>query len=309
MNRLAPINQLPPETFALTATFFVKQRDLINATAVCQQWRTILLSFPRLWYNPGGSLSELEAYLERSKSIPIEVNLSSPHLFASITPHTSRLVALTMCVDDSSDFTWITIHLRPFIPTLRSLEIVTRNPLLRTLEPRSGLRDGLFFHLKKLSLSGTSSCCAFEPFPHITELFLCTSAYATDSTIILLNALGQLPGLEKVHATFHNRWNTEIGLANVVTLPCVQEMCLSAVDVNTPPNPLAVPPILRFLKLPKLTSLTLRQSPSPAIWDLSTIPTTVKHVQTWTVRPRLPYSTSYIVSTTSLLYPQLHPSL
>jgi hypothetical protein len=35
----------------------------------------------------------------------------------------------------------------------------------------------------------------------------------------------------------------------------------------------------------------------------------VKHVQTWTVRPRLPYSTPYIVSTTFLLYPQLHPSL
>jgi hypothetical protein len=95
-NCFAPINQLPPETLALTATFFVKQRDLISATAVCRQWRTILLSFPRLWHNPGGSSSELEAYFERSKSIPIEVNLSSPHLVASITPHTSRLVTLTL---------------------------------------------------------------------------------------------------------------------------------------------------------------------------------------------------------------------
>jgi hypothetical protein len=110
-NRLAPINQLPPETLALTATFLVKQRDLINATTVCQQWRTTLLSFPRLWHKAGGSASELEAYLERSGSVPIKVNLSSPHLFASITSHTSRLVALTMCVDDSSDFDRIATHL------------------------------------------------------------------------------------------------------------------------------------------------------------------------------------------------------
>jgi hypothetical protein len=273
-NRLAPINQLPPETLALTATFLVKQRDLINATTVCQQWRTTLLSFPRLWHKAGGSASELEAYLERSGSVPIKVNLSSPHLFASITSHTSRLVALTMCVDDSSDFDRIATHLCHSVPTLRSLEIITRNPILRTLELRFGLRDSVFLHLKKLSLNGISSFRAFHPFPHITELFLCTSAYAPDSTITLLNTLGQLPGLEKVYATFHNSWDTEIGSDSMVTLPRVQEMCLSAVDVNVPTNLLAVPPILRFLKLPKVTSLTVRQSPSLVVWGLGTLPVT-----------------------------------
>jgi hypothetical protein len=271
-NRFAPINQLPPETLALTATFFVKQRDLINATAVCKQWRTTLLSFPRLWHNPGGSSLELEAYLERSKSIPIEVNLSSSQLIVSITPHTSRLTALTMWVDDSPDFYHITTHLQNPIPTLQSLGILTRNPLLRTLELPPGLRDGLFLHLKKLSLNGISSFRAFHPFPHITELFLGTNEYAQNSTTTLLNVFGRLPGLEKVYVTFHNSWNTDIDLPTVVTLPCVQEMCLSAINMNRPTDSLAVPPILQFLELPKATSLTIRQSSSPNSWDLPTLP-------------------------------------
>ena len=165
-NRLAPINRLPPETLALAATFLAKQRYLINATAVCQKWRTTLLSFPQLWHNAGGSSSELEAYLERSKSVPIEVNLCSPRLAVSITPHTFRLVVLAMWVNGSSDFNQIVTHLRYPVPTLQSLEILTNKRQLHTLELPSGLRDGLFLHLKKLSLNGISSFRGFERFPY-----------------------------------------------------------------------------------------------------------------------------------------------
>ena len=45
-NGLAPINRIPPETLAHIATFFVKERYLVNATAVCQHWRETLLYFP-----------------------------------------------------------------------------------------------------------------------------------------------------------------------------------------------------------------------------------------------------------------------
>jgi hypothetical protein len=273
-NRLTPINKFPPETLALTATFLVKQRDLVNATAVCQQWRTILVSFPRLWQNPGGSSSELEAYLERSKSVPIEVNLSSPQLVISITPHTSRLVTLTLLVNDSTDFGRIATHLHYPIPTLRSLEILTRNRQLRTLELPSGLRDGLFQHLKKLDLKGISSFRGFQTFPNITELFLRTNPFLKNPTVALLNALGQLPGLEKVYIAFHCGWYTEIDSSSVVTLPCVREMCLYAPDMNTPMKLEAVPPILQFLKLPKVTSLTVQQLTSPFPWGFSTLPVT-----------------------------------
>ena len=141
-NSLAPINRTPPETLSHTATFLVKERDLTDATAVCRHWRTILLSFPRLWSNASGSLSELEAYLERSESVPIEVNLSSPHLVPFIVPHTFRLVALTICANDSSCVNQIAENLHRPIPTLRSIEIRKRHHLC-TLELPSGLCEGL----------------------------------------------------------------------------------------------------------------------------------------------------------------------
>jgi len=249
-NRLAPVNQIPPEILALTATFLGTERDLINATAVCQQWRSVLLSFPRLWCNAGGSSSKLEAYLERSKSVPLEVTLSSPQLVVSIIPHTSRLVALTVCVDNPLSFNRIAEHIRDPIPTLRSLEIRTENYPLPILGLPSGLREGLFRHLR--SLSSDVVFRGPQTFPHITELFLCTSGSSYD----VLNTLEQLPGLVKVSLVFHISHYTDPRSPNIVTLPCVQEihLCPFTVDRRAP----AILPILRFLTLPKATSITLQ---------------------------------------------------
>jgi len=180
-NCFAPVNQILPETLALTAAFLATERDLlINVAAVCQQWWTALLSFPRLWHNAGGSSPELEAYLERSKSVPLEVTLSFPQLVASIIPNdTSRLVALTVSVGYSSSFNQIAERLCDPIPTLRSLEIRTENRKLCVLELSPGLREGLFRHLKSLSLNAISSLRGSQTFPHITELSLCTSGFIT----------------------------------------------------------------------------------------------------------------------------------
>ena len=271
-NSLTPINRIPPETLSHTATFLVRERDLIDATAVCRHWRTILLSFPRLWRNAGGSFSELEAYLERSKSVPIEVDLSSPHLAPFIIPHTFRLVALTICVKDSSCVNQIAEHLRGPIPTLRSLDIRTRR-YIRTLELPSGLCEGLFRYLKRLSLSGISSFSGPQTFPHITELFLRTVCLSHRPAVALLKALEQLPGLVKVSVIFQNNWYIEIRSPDIVTLPCVQEMDLSASIVEESISTAAIPPLLRFLKLPKATSITI-PSPYHAKPDLPILPVT-----------------------------------
>jgi hypothetical protein len=255
-NRLAPVNQIPPETLALTATFLATERDLINATAVCQQWRTALLSFPRLWHNAGGSSSELEAYLERSKSVPLEVALSSPHLVVQITPHTSRLVALTICVtDDSLDLDQITEYLRDPIPTLQSLEIRTR---LHTLELPSGLCEGLFRHLKSLSLDAIPLFPGPQTFPHITELYLSTTGSYYRSTASLLDALEQLPGLVKVSAVFRASSYSEPYSRKIVTLPHVQEIHLRSIAVDGLEESAAILPILQSLELPKATSIIVQ---------------------------------------------------
>ena len=260
-NCLAPVNKIPPETLALTAAFLATERDLINATAVCQQWRTVLLSFPRLWRNAGGSSSELEAYLERSGSVPLEVTLSSPQLVVSIIPHTSRLVALTVCVDSPPRFDQIAEHLCDPIPTLRSLEIRAENRQLHhTLELPSGLREGLFRHLKNLSLNAISSLHGPQTFPHITELFLCTNMSSYRPPADFLITLERLPGLVKISVVFQASWYDNTHSPNTVALPCVQEMHLRSYTINK--RIAAIPPILQFLELPKATSITLQPASS-----------------------------------------------
>ena len=125
-----------------------------------------------------------------------------------------------------------------------------------------------------MCLNGISSFRGLRTFPHITELLLYTNAYLNTTTITLLNALGQLPGLEKVYITFHDVWDTGVDPIGVTTLLCVQEIRLSAFHVRVPMSPVAVPPILQFLKLPKATSLTVQQLGSLLPWNLSILPVT-----------------------------------
>ena len=143
---------------------------------------------------------------------------------------------------------------------LRSLEIRTTNHQLHALELPPGLREGLFSNLRKLSLNGVSSFHGPQTFPHITELLLHTSPPSHRSAAALLETLGQLPGLVKVSLVFRDNWYTEIHSPNIVTLPCVQEMVLSTSATNILASVTFISPMLRFLKLPKATSITLDSS-------------------------------------------------
>ncbi|KAF9782899.1 hypothetical protein BJ322DRAFT_1073202 [Thelephora terrestris] len=261
-NRFAPINRIPPETFALAATFLTKQRDVLNATAVCQQWRTTLLTFPHVWRKAGGDSSELEAYLERSKSIPIEVDLISTELVTSIVPHAFRLVHLTVSIIIPGGLKQVAEHLCEPIPTLRSLKFLTKNPQLFEISLPLGLSEGIFRHLQTLHLHGILSLYGSPSFPHITELFMCTG----DSTYIpirrLLSTLGQLPGLVKVSLLFQANWYTDVPSAQIVTLSRVEEISLLTPDISGPLSGGAISPILQVLELPKATVVSLR-SPFP----------------------------------------------
>jgi hypothetical protein len=272
-NCFTRINRIPPETLALAAIFLPKQRDVINATAVCQRWRSTLLSFPRVWRNVGGSLSELEAHLERSKSVPIAVDLSSPQMVSSITLHTFRLEDLTMSVDDSLGFEHIIEHLCDPIPTLRSLKILATSPQLETLQLPPGLSEALFHHLKSLHLFGISSFRGSQPFPHITELSLCTGPSPHRPVTNLLDTFRQLPGLVKVYILFLTDWYDDIPTVNIITLPCLQEICLATIDIIGPAVGGIIPPILQFLELPKATSVVV-QSPFPPSPDIAILPDT-----------------------------------
>ena len=270
-NFFVPINKLPTEIVVHVATFFAKERDLVNATAVCQHWRTILLSSPQLWCNAGGSSSEIQAYMERSGSMPIIVDLFSPELAELIAPHTSRLIGLTMRAHSTSSLDQVARHLRRPIPTLQSFRISTDTPGLHKVGSASDVRDAFsvnrvdfgsdvrdafFVHSKKLDLEGITSFFirpmvsnTSKAFPHVAELIMRSK---TIDLSIFLGTLEHLPTLERVSITFIG--TGVYGRPRVITLPQVQEMNIFAPKLSR-----SIPPILHF-KPPNLASLHLQIS-------------------------------------------------
>jgi hypothetical protein len=111
-----------------------------------------------------------EAYLERSKSVSLEVELPNvyPLLFESLVSHISRLAVLAVWMKHPSDFGRIVQHLPNPIPTLHKFTIIVP-PRLDTLELTSGIGNDYFLRVKGLRLEGISSFRAPPAFPHATS--------------------------------------------------------------------------------------------------------------------------------------------
>ena len=251
-NSFATINKLPPETLAQIAGFLKPGLQLIQATAVCQHWRTTLLLFPHLWNRVRSSHPTLfEMYLERSKSVPLQVQLYDLYddLFDSLVPHTPRLTSLAVRMGDSSDFRMIVRYLPTPIPTLHEFS-VTAGGFRKALEIPSGIRSDYFSHVKKLCLMQIQSFRAPHAFPNVTELVWSVESSGGIPIAGLLDTMEQLPKLERVDITFSApsyHYETE-PTPNVVTLPHLRRMALRHWNDG-------IPDILEFLMLPSLTSL------------------------------------------------------
>ncbi|KAF9782902.1 hypothetical protein BJ322DRAFT_1073218 [Thelephora terrestris] len=257
-NRLAPVNRIPPETLAHVATFFAKERDLVNATAVCRHWRETLLSFPRLWRNAGGNSPEIKAYIERSKSTPLDVSLLYPSFVEFVIPHASRLAGLTVRLVKSSNFSQIAERLRNPLPMLHTFRVTVIPPHPHALEFPPDLDNPFLSQTKKLELRGISTFLGPQSFPNVTELVLHTIRYVSTPMDRFLRTFEQLPSLERVSITFHASLYTNED-HRVVTLSHVQEMSLSVfADHVTDAH---LPDILQYLRLPKLTSLCVQSLP------------------------------------------------
>ena len=258
-NRFAPINRLPPETLTDIATSFAKKRDLINATAICQHWRSVLLSFPLLWCNAAGSLSEIQAYIDRSKAAPLDVSLVRPSVVDLVIPHTCRLVGLTVRLNRSSSFNQIVERLRYPIPTLHTFRISAIDPFPHILGLPADVNDSFFLHSKKLEIKGISAFDGPKSFPYVTDLTLSTNEYEMVQMNHFLETLEQLPSLERVYVVFCSDMYSNT-TPHMTTLPLVQTMSLSRFSKNSIIAE-SLPQILGYLRLPKLTSLSVQASP------------------------------------------------
>ena len=98
-NTYIPINRLPPEILSRVLEHRDSEQDLIDATHVCQHWRSTLTSSPSLWTNlqfrSAADVDQTRTYLERSKSVIIDIMISvyssqDPEVLEYFAPHISR---------------------------------------------------------------------------------------------------------------------------------------------------------------------------------------------------------------------------
>jgi hypothetical protein len=210
---------------------------------------------------------QFEAYLERSKSVPLSVRFHNldPCLFKSLVPHTSRLAILRVQVECSSDLSRVVRYLRNPPPMLYRFIVTSSYFEADGLKLSSGVGDGYFMHVKELQLEDISSFRSPLTFPHVTKLtwYVGPCLHGSIQLPGLLDTLQQFPGLKVIYFVFQTMPYTMAGRSpHTVTLPHVQRMGMFCSEGRGA----RIPPILGFLKLPNLTSLsmdTVPELPSP----------------------------------------------
>lgn len=252
-NSFARINRFPRELIGHIPTFLESERDLINTTAVCRHWRTILLATPYLWCNiSGSSTSKFQAYLERSKWHPLNVNLSSSNPVQLLHPHIRRVVSLRLDLLGQSNLEQVAAHLCEPAPSLRALSIHSRRAG-HTLNIPPSFLGGSFPSLRKLLVEDISSFSGPHIFHSVTSLTLHTNVDISLDTTSLLHTLERLPSLETLIVEFRSRgMPTPVTGDRVVSLQNLRTMTL--VSTNDMGGA-RMGPILPGLHLPKLEQL------------------------------------------------------
>ena len=257
-NSFAQINRFPRELIGHIPTFLQSERDLINTTAVCRHWRTILLSTPHLWCNISGSSAlKVRAYLERSKWHPLNVRLTLSNSIRLLVPHIRRIVSLRLDLVGQSQMERIAEHLVEPAMSLRTLLIYSRH-VGHTLDIPSSFLGASFPSLRSLFVEDVSSFSGPHTFHSVTSFTLYTNIDIPLDTASLLHALERLPSLETALIKFRARGiPTSITGDRITTLQNLRGMTLFSTNEM---EDALMGPILPGLHLPKLERLEVHSS-------------------------------------------------
>jgi hypothetical protein len=272
---VAPVNRIPSEILVLIPDFWDKggydtDEDLVALVAlthVCQAWREMFISRASLWTNLDCvGKARTRVYLERSKSLPLNLSLHTEHTlppchpFFEIIPHAvGRLKSLSIeaAPDDLED---ITAHLSHPAPLLEKLLIRSsydygyRNPVLMPT-----LFNGDLSSLRALELGSVRTELPWRNMVNLTSLKLFRTSLGGVSFREFLDFLGSAPHLREVD--LHSATPTP-GAQNgrLVSLPCLESMEITGYD--------SAPLLLDHLLIPAGTRLDMViELPIPPIKD------------------------------------------
>lgn len=266
-NSFLPVNRLPPEVLGLIPSSLPSKRDLVNATAVCRYWREVLLSSPDLWcdIDCSGNRGSIREYmfqerLRRSRTLPLNVRLTSVRYLPDITPHLPRFSMLEIKVVAQEQLEKIALYFSESAPNLRRLCISGAAPAPVRISTPPGLFGGDFASLRTLQLVGFSFLVVPQHFPHLTQFDVKSHVHATLRIDGVLDALERMPSLEVLHVEFcpnHHPPSSSTPTRRSVTLPKLREVKLSSFGDPDASRPEFTPPLLSALTLPSAEQITI----------------------------------------------------
>jgi hypothetical protein len=251
-NTPVPVNRLPPEILSKVFEYRTSEQDLVAATHVCRHWRFILISNPSLWscfrLESSHDLGRTPTCLERSKSVPIDVNvnidiLRDPEVLAHFAPHIARTRSLI--IHGSHGVHAASLHFCNPAPSLQHLEISSQKGI-------SHLPGNFLGHqtpsLRSVTFRGVFPAFeTFSPLPCLTEFYLYLSG-GTDPLPMsaLFRFLSDSPLLQKICITTPRRTTQDISLDQIISLDS-----LVALDYSQSSGSQVLP----WLRLPRLKQL------------------------------------------------------
>jgi hypothetical protein len=285
---VAPVNRIPPEILALIPDFWDgRDRDLVALTHVCRDWREVFISRSSLWtdFDCVGE-ARTRVYLERSKSLPINLSLRTQdslpprHPFFEIIPRAvGRLKSLSIQTTPEN-LEDITLHLSRPAPLLEKLSIRggDHRQLLKPVFTPT-IFNGDLSSLCELKLESVRTELPWRNMANLTSLILRYASPGGATIKQLLDFFESVPRLCKVRL---NSATPTSGAQNgrLVSLACLERMEVTGrdsasllldhllipvgadlkigVDLPSPPNQGPPPRFLDNLRnLPNFTDIRL----------------------------------------------------
>lgn len=260
-NSFVPINRLPPEVLGLIPTFRKSERDLISASAVCAHWRRTLISTPELWNkiicsrreNPEVVVPRVEAYLKRSGSVPLEVNIHD-HASQFLSSHTERILSLRMFLGQTSNLHEIANHFSKPALLLQTMSLHVTDADRAILHLPSTFFETFLSSVRKLTVRGAILSPGPCKLSQLTKFTLKTRLNRL-SSVVLLDILEEMPLLQFLEAELNCSDRREPIPGNrVITLSNLEEVAIATDEDFCAP---LASPILPALCLPSVRRINM----------------------------------------------------
>ena len=207
-NTFPPIHRIPPELLSLIPQYWdevYSYKNLVALTHVCQRWREIFIAHSSLWTHlECKHVEKTRAYIERSKSSPLEIALCEfgrlgddlKNAFLLVIPHISRVMSIKI-VGSEDLFRTFTMHFSCPVPLLRHLDLYI------TWQPPPVLDNTLFDcdlrSLRTLTMAGVVPHLPWKSLPQLTAFTLSRLVSTVELSVTrLLDLFSNAPLLSKI---------------------------------------------------------------------------------------------------------------